>query len=125
MVAAEQRLRVIQGSLYALPFATGSFDIAWSMSTLVHVPDEHFGVAMANFMRVVRPGGMIVIGSWGGRDHEGLAERDHFEPPRFFSRRSHHRFSEMLARHGIVEQFETWAVERDGWDYQFAVVTRP
>lgn len=64
--------RTVQASGTALPFADGAFDIAYSSNVLEHVGDPW---AMADEMvRVVRPGGTIVIsytlwfGPWGGHE---------------------------------------------------------
>lgn len=42
-----------------LPFADGSFDGAWAVESLLHVPDR--GRALAETARVLRPGGRLVI----------------------------------------------------------------
>lgn len=64
--------RTVQASGAALPFCDGAFDIAYSSNVLEHVPDPW---AMADEMvRVVRPGGLVVIsytlwfGPWGGHE---------------------------------------------------------
>ncbi len=62
----------MQASGTALPFADGAFDVAYSSNVLEHVPEPW---AMADEMvRVVRPGGLVVIsytlwfGPWGGHE---------------------------------------------------------
>ena len=64
--------RTVQASGTALPFVDGAFDLAYSSNVLEHVPEPW---AMADEMvRVVRPGGVIVIsytlwfGPWGGHE---------------------------------------------------------
>lgn len=64
--------RTVQASGTALPFAAEAFDVAYSSNVLEHVPDPW---AMADEMvRVVRPGGTVVIsytlwfGPWGGHE---------------------------------------------------------
>ena len=111
------------GSLYALPFADACFDALWTMSTFVHVPHERFDEAMHELLRVVRPGGPLAIGTWGGRDFEGVPEFGEFRPYRFFSLASHDRWRAMLERRGRLEHFETFAATRPGgWEYQYAVL---
>ncbi len=112
----------IQASLFDLPYDDARFDAAWTMSTLVHVPDARFHEAMGSIVRVVAPGAPVAIGTWGGEDHEGIAEFDTLQPPRFFSRRSNERFQEMLAEHGDVERFDTWTHSISGWQYQYAIL---
>jgi SAM-dependent methyltransferase len=45
----------------ALQYADGSFDAAFSVSVLEHIPDNGDSQAMSELLRVVRPGGTIVI----------------------------------------------------------------
>ncbi|MCB0968449.1 MAG: class I SAM-dependent methyltransferase [Ilumatobacter sp.] len=118
--------RAVAGSLYALPFRSGSFDAVWTMSTLVHVPDARFDDAVRELLRVVRPGGAVAVGTWGGFDFEGVSEHGDIRPYRFFALRTHERFAALLARHGTVEGYQTMAPNPDShWEYQFAVLRAP
>lgn len=111
------------GSVYTLPFRSGSFDAVWAMSTLVHVPDDGFDHAVDELFRVVRSGGAVAVGTWGGFDFEGISEHGDIRPYRFFALRSHERFEAMLARHGTIDRYETMApVPGSRWEYQFAVL---
>ena len=64
--------RTVQGSGMALPYRTGTMDIAYSSNVLEHVPEPW---TMADEMvRVVRPGGTVFLsytlwfGPWGGHE---------------------------------------------------------
>lgn len=118
----ERGLHGLVGSIFALPLATGEAEAVWTMSTLVHVPDARLEVALGELVRVVRPGGPIGIGTWGGRDWEGTSDVTRFDPARFFALRSHDRWGDVLARWGRVERFDTWTTDQPGWEYQFAVI---
>jgi SAM-dependent methyltransferase len=109
-------------SVLRLPFADGSFDAGWTMSTLLHVPDAAFDEALREISRVLQPGAPLAVGLWGGEDYEGPSTKDRIEPRRFFSVRSHERARAMLARHGDVETFETWGGADGSWAYQWCVL---
>ena len=117
--------RVVRATVRRLPFRQASFDSLWTMSTLMHVPDSAIGSALAEVSRVLKPGGAAAIGVWGGPDVEDYREEDleKGRTARLFSRRSDHRWREMLAEIGTVEFFETWG-SNDDFLYQFAVVRR-
>jgi SAM-dependent methyltransferase len=121
-----RRVTAVQGSLYRLPFGDGSFDALWTMSTLVHVPRDRVGEAVAELLRVVRPGAPIAIGTWGGFDFEGVSEHGDIRPYRFFALSPHDEWRRLLARHATVERFETHRADHDTtWEYQFALIRRP
>jgi SAM-dependent methyltransferase len=121
-LAVAQGLRCVQGSVLALPFPPHAFGAGWTMSTLVHVPDDRWDVAMGEITSVLEAGAPLGVGLWGGFDDERWMPGRDGMPARFFSLRSHDRARAMLARHGTVESFVTWADDRSDWEYQFAVL---
>lgn len=54
---------VREGDLEALPFADGSFDAAAAVNSLFYAQD--MAAAMRELVRVVRPGGRVVVTAWG------------------------------------------------------------
>jgi ubiquinone/menaquinone biosynthesis C-methylase UbiE len=57
--ARQRGLDVHEASATSLPFADASFDVAYSFKVLSHVPQ--LDVALAEMLRVVRPGGHLVF----------------------------------------------------------------
>jgi SAM-dependent methyltransferase len=53
--------RAVVGSADALPFAAGSWDAVWSIGVLHHLPDGVAAAAIAEMLRVCRPGGYVVV----------------------------------------------------------------
>ncbi|AFZ51629.1 methyltransferase domain-containing protein [Dactylococcopsis salina] len=50
----------------SLSFPDGSFDVVWSIETGPHIPDkESFAKEL---LRVVKPGGLLVVADWNQRD---------------------------------------------------------
>lgn len=123
-LAHEHGVTVIPGSLFDPPLRPASFASAWTMSTLLHVPDSRFDDAMTAIMSLVSSGAPVGLGVWGGQDREFVNESDRFDPPRFYSHRSDERLQQMLGRHGDVERFDSWVTDVEGWEYQFAVVRK-
>jgi ubiquinone/menaquinone biosynthesis C-methylase UbiE len=57
--AKERGLRIVQGSLTALPLPDNSVDLVYSMKVLAHVPPIRD--AVAEMARVTRPGGHLLL----------------------------------------------------------------
>jgi SAM-dependent methyltransferase len=107
-------------SAHELPFAARSFDAVWSMSVLMHLPDPDLEAALAEFDRVLRPGGLAALGTWGGDGTEGPNPDDTIDPPRYFHWRTDASMRSAVERHARVEAFETWPVPgRSGRPFRY------
>lgn len=53
--------RLVQGDITALPFRDAAFDALVSMDVIVHLPRGEEARALAEFARVLEPGGLLVI----------------------------------------------------------------
>jgi SAM-dependent methyltransferase len=119
-------LKAEVASVLDLPFENGTFDAGWTMSTLLHVADEDLDQALAEIVRVLRPGAPLAIGLWGdatGGEHVWQDDSG-FGPGRFFSIRTDTGLRETLQRHATVEEWLTWDDGRN-MHYQWAVVRTP
>jgi SAM-dependent methyltransferase len=106
-----------------LEFAPGSFDAAYAMNCLLHVPDADLPHALRAVHDVLRPGGLFFVGVYGGRDEEGVREGDSHDPPRFFSFRSDERLQRFARECFEIVDFH--AVEPRGWRLQSLTLRRP
>jgi SAM-dependent methyltransferase len=71
--ARERGLEVEEGSVTRLPFADDSFDVTCSFKVLAHVPEV--GRALAEMVRVTRPGGIVLAELYNWLSLRGLAKR--------------------------------------------------
>jgi SAM-dependent methyltransferase len=53
--------RLVQADLRALPYRAGSFDMVMSLDVVVHLPRGEENTAMRELVRVLAPGGLLVI----------------------------------------------------------------
>jgi SAM-dependent methyltransferase len=75
-------------------FPPESFDAVHAMNCLLHVPNEELPAALAAIRQLLRPGGLMFAGVFGGNGEEGpMADDDHV-PPRFFSFRTDEQIQE-------------------------------
>ncbi|WP_232660343.1 class I SAM-dependent methyltransferase [Pseudonocardia sp. TRM90224] len=111
-------------STLALPFVDGSFDAGWTMSTLLHVANDDLDAALAEIVRVLRPGAPLAVGLWGAEKpvEELWGGGCDFGPPRFFSIRTDEQLRLMLGRIGAIEEWITWPGDEEVMHYQWAVV---
>lgn len=71
--ARARGLDVVEGSATALPFPEGSFDVTCSFKVLAHIPEIE--VALAEMLRVTRPGGMVLAEFYNPLSWRGLIKR--------------------------------------------------
>ncbi|WP_436909285.1 class I SAM-dependent methyltransferase [Halosimplex marinum] len=65
-----------RGDLTRLPITDGAVDAVTALHSVIHVPREHHERAFAEFARVLRPGGHLLlttgVGEWEGRNDDWL-----------------------------------------------------
>ena len=59
---------VVRGDLRRLPFADASLDAIWCVAALLHVPRADVASTLAEWRRVVRPGGLLALSTSVGDD---------------------------------------------------------
>jgi hypothetical protein len=80
-------------------------------------------VALAELVRVLRPGAPLAVGVWGGEDLEG-PQGGAYGPARYFRFRTDRTVNEALGRHGVLERWMTWPGS-DSMHYQAGVLRTP
>ncbi|MEX2144482.1 MAG: class I SAM-dependent methyltransferase [Anaerolineales bacterium] len=68
-----------------LRLPAASYDAVYALNCLLHLPKAEFPLALDGIKRVLKPGGLFYLGSYGGTDSEGVYAEDTYEPKRFFS----------------------------------------
>ena len=81
----EKEVPGIQMDGYRLGFQNESFDVAWAMNSLLHVPRMDLPGVLAEIRAVLKPDALFYLGMWGGKEFEGIWEDDYYTPKRFFS----------------------------------------
>jgi SAM-dependent methyltransferase len=103
-----------------------TFDAAFSLNTLLHLPKDEFPLAVENIASTLNPAGLFYLGVYGGRDSEGIFEDDHYEPKRFFSFYSDEALKAALAPFFDLVSFEVVQLnEADGLHFQSVVLQKP
>ncbi|MEM6597043.1 MAG: methyltransferase domain-containing protein [Cyanobacteria bacterium P01_D01_bin.36] len=100
--------RFLVDDAMALSFPDESFDVVWSLEAGPHMPDK--GVFAQELLRVLKPGGLLVVGDWNQRDDRRKPLNwwekpvmtqllDQWSHPKFSSIEG---FSELLEKTGLV-----------------------
>jgi SAM-dependent methyltransferase len=103
-----------------LEFADASFDAVHAMNCLLHVPNADLPAVLAEIARVLRPGGLLFLGVYGGSEEEGPADADDHVPARFFAWRSDEQIVQFASRQFEVIDFH---IAQAGTNYRFQSLT--
>lgn len=79
-----------------LSFPPESFDAAFALNCLLHVPNAEMDAALEAIQVPLAPGALLYVGVYGGADVEGVLADDWHEPKRFFSFRSNENLVRMV-----------------------------
>ena len=66
LTAAELDVQFLVDDAMALSFPDASFDVVWSIEAGPHMPDK--AIFARELMRVIKPGGILVLADWNQRD---------------------------------------------------------
>ncbi|HEX4814560.1 MAG TPA: methyltransferase domain-containing protein [Nonomuraea sp.] len=99
------RARFQYADAMSMPFPEASFDAAWAIESMLHMPDR--GHVLAETARVLRPGGRLAIADVmerGPVTPEGRAVLDHIRTTyKIKSLSTVAEYREHLARHGFAD----------------------
>lgn len=109
---------------YNLVFGDESFDVAWSMNTLLHVPRNSIGGVLKNIKRVLKPNGIFYFGAYGGYNFEGVWEDDFYNPKRFFTFYGDSEIKEIVSEYFDVIEFNTIPIEEREVHYQSLILRK-
>jgi len=105
----------VNGSALALPFATGAFDVVGAFDVLEHCEPE--GVAVAEFARVLRPGGRLLLSvpayqwAWSDFDVQNGHHR-RYTRPRAVAAVEAGGLEVLRVSHAFASTFPLFAAER-------------
>jgi len=101
-----------------------SFDAAYSLNALLHVPNADLDDALRAVRTVLAPGGLFFLGVFGGEPAEGVAEDDSHVPARFFSVRSDQQMLSYAQKQFDILDFHVVELP-DGRRFQSLTLVRP
>jgi SAM-dependent methyltransferase len=106
---------VVRGDMRWLPLRTGSVDALWCQAALLHIPRAEVPAVLAEFGRVVRPGGRLYLAVAEG-DGEGFEVASNYgsDQRRWFTNHREPELTRLLAAVGFeVEQVSRASAYRD------------
>lgn len=116
-------LRAYVRDVLDLGFEPESFDAVHTVNCLLHVPNADLPAALTAIAAVVRPGGLVYLGVWGGRSHEGTLPFDEHVPPRFFALREDQELFEYVD--AVFDVVDFHAVEAEDLHFQALTLVKP
>lgn len=89
-----------------LDFPAESFDAVYALNCLLHVPNSDLPAVLQQIHRVLKRGGLMFLGVYGGIAHEGQLPNDTYEPKRFFSSRTDEQIQAMVQSYFQIVSFK-------------------
>jgi SAM-dependent methyltransferase len=83
-----------------------TFDAAFAMNSLLHIPSRLLPKALANIAKVLAGEGLFFWGQYGGVSQEGIYQDDHYRPKRFFSLLDDQQIQEFASVDFTIEAFD-------------------
>ena len=103
----------------------GSFDAVYSMNSLLHLTKAEFPLVLRNIDRLLKTDGVVFIGMYGGRDHEGVWENDSYHPKRFFSFFTDEHLKQEVEKVFDIISFESIHLQpEDNLDFQLLLLRK-
>ena len=90
-----------------LDFPAERFDAVYALNCLLHVPNSDLPAVLQQIQRVLKRGGLMFLGVYGGTAAEGPAPEDTYEPKRFFSWRTDEHIQAMVRPYFQIVSFKT------------------
>jgi tocopherol O-methyltransferase len=124
-VADHARFRQLDA--LATDFGDESFDVVWALESLMHIP--HRDVFFAEVRRMLKPGGVLVIGTWSQKDGELAPDEEalvgqilrHQVMPSFSSLEEHVRLADAAGFENV--SMVDWSQNvANSWDPDFAAI---
>ncbi len=78
-------VEALEADFADLPFAENSFDAAFALNSLLHVPPDELSDVLVEIARVLGKDAPLLVVVWGGENHQGSLSDEWLDPPRYFS----------------------------------------
>jgi ubiquinone/menaquinone biosynthesis C-methylase UbiE len=103
-LSSARGLTSVVGDLLSLPFNTETFDGVWAYTSLLHIPKSDIPTALSEIHRVLKPGGIFMLGLVEGETEEYQLSRG-VQEPRLFSMYQIPEVETLLKTHGFEAFF--------------------
>ena len=110
-----------------LNFSGASFDSAYAMNCLLHVPSTELPNVLSTIRHILRPGGLFYLGQYGGVEREGVLTEDRYDPLRFFSLHSDDEIKKVTSQFFQLIRFGRLKrkISQSGrWDFRSLILRR-
>jgi SAM-dependent methyltransferase len=102
-----------------LDFPERSFDAAFALNCLLHVPSQDLPQVLSAIRDVLKPQGLFYLGLYGGKAYEGVWPKDAYEPKRFFCFHTDAQIQKVTSEFFELLRFKRIALENEEDDFHF------
>ena len=96
-----------------LDFPLSSFESVYALNCLLHIPKTNICRVLQFISDLLTPGGLFYLGIYGGKDYEGVLEKDTYIPKRFFSFYTDEQIQELTALYFAIIYFKAISLDTE------------
>jgi SAM-dependent methyltransferase len=108
-----------------LSFPEESFDVVYTLNSLLHIPKEELPIVLKNIQMVLKPNGLFRLGVYGSENEsEHIWEDDSYEPKRFFAFYSDEHLKQITSQYFELVSFKKIIIEENAPHFQHLVLRK-
>jgi SAM-dependent methyltransferase len=108
-----------------LSFPEESFDVVYTLNSLLHIPKEELPIVLKNIQMVLKPNGIFRLGVYGSENEsEHIWEDDSYTPKRFFAFYSDEHLKQITSQYFELVSFKKIIIEENAPHFQHLILRK-
>jgi len=108
-----------------LSFPEESFDVVYTLNSLLHIPKKELPIVLKNIQMVLKPNGLFHLGVYGSENEsEHIWEQDSYTPKRFFAFYSDDHLKQITNQYFELVSFKKITLKENAPHFQCLILRK-